>query len=265
MTHLAGLYVYPLKSAAPLRRDSGEVERRGLAHDRRWMVVDAQGSFLTARKYPRLTLIRAQPDGDWLTLEAPCMPRLQLKPQHNDRRDDIIVWDSRVRALFAEANAQAWISEFLGLPAQFVFMDSTCMRPVDPKYSTPGDEVSFADGFPLLLISQAALDHLNTKLHEPIPMLRFRPNLVVAGTQPHAEDDWKRIRIGGIEFDLVKPCMRCTIPTINIERGKFDPDGEPLRTLKTYRRTAKGVSFGQNLIPRGVGTLRIGDVVEVLA
>ncbi len=265
MPSLTYLYRYPLKSAAPLPCEAAEVEARGLAHDRRWMAVDAHGSFLTARKYPRLTLIRAQPDGDWLMLEAPGMPRLQLIPARDDRREDVVVWDSRVPALFAEGNAQAWISEFLGVPAQLVFMDAACLRSVDPKYSTPGDQVSFADGFPLLLISQTALDNLNAKLSVPIPMLRFRPNLVIDGTQAHAEDGWKRIRVGDIEFDIVKPCMRCTIPTIDVERGTFDPDGEPLRTLKTYRRTDKGVSFGQNLIPRGVGTLRIGDAVEVLA
>ncbi|MGA9333493.1 MAG: MOSC domain-containing protein [Rudaea sp.] len=264
MATLAGIHIYPLKSGAPLQRDEALVEPRGLVHDRRWMVVDEQGSFLTARKHPRLTLIRAQPDGDWLTLDAPAMPRLQLKPAPDDRRDDVVVWDSTVRAAWADATAQAWISEFLCAPARFVFMDSGCARAIDPTYSTPGDEVSFADGYPLLLISQAALDHLNAKLIEPIPMLRFRPNLVVADTRAHAEDDWKRIRVGGIEFEIVKPCMRCTIPTIDIETGEFDPHGEPLRTLKTYRRAAKGVSFGQNLIPRGAGTLRLGDRVEVL-
>ena len=265
MPRLSSLYLYPLKSAAPLPCDTVQVQRRGLARDRRWMVVDTQGAFLTARKHPRLILIRAQPDGDCLLLEAPAMPCLQLKPAADDKCADVVVWNSTVRAVYADANAHAWISKFLGVPAQFVFMDVDCVRRVDPKYSSPGDIVSFADGFPLLLISQAALDQLNAKLPKPIPMLRFRPNLVIAGTPAHAEDDWKRIRVGGIEFDIVKPCMRCTIPTINIERGEFDADGEPLRTLKTYRRTAKGVSFGQNLIPRGVGTLHIGDAVEVLA
>ena len=264
MPHLAELYLYPLKSAAPLSRDSASVEPRGLAHDRRWMVVDANGSFLTARKHPRLTLIRAQTDGDWLTLEAPGMPGLQLKPADELRRDDVVVWNSTVQPVYADANANAWVSRFLGVPAQFVFMDSACVRAVDPDYSTAGDEVSFADGFPVLLISQAALDQLNAKLPTAIPMARFRPNLVIADTQPHAEDDWKRIRIAGIEFDIVKTCMRCTIPGIDIERGEFDPHGEPMRTLRTYRRTDKGVSFGQNLIARGAGTLRVGDAVEVL-
>jgi uncharacterized protein YcbX len=144
-------------------------------------------------------------------------------------------------------------------------MDDDCLRHVDPDYSQPDDIVSFADGYPLLLISQAALDLLNAKLAQPVPMLRFRPSLVIAGTAPHAEDGWKRVRIGGVEFDVAKPCIRCAFTTVDFERGAFDPSGEPLRALLTYRRTPKGVSFGQNLIPRGAGTLRVGDALEVLA
>ena len=144
-------------------------------------------------------------------------------------------------------------------------MDVDCLRAVDPDHSRPGDIVSFADGYPLLAISQAALDLLNSRLTRPVPMLRFRPNLVIAGTAPHAEDGWKRVRIGGVEFDVAKPCIRCVFTTVDFERGAFDPSGEPLRTLLTYRRTPKGVSFGQNLIPRGAGTLRVGDAFQVLA
>jgi len=154
-------------------------------------------------------------------------------------------------------------------PHRLVHMDAACARPMkakyDGRYGNDDDEVSFADGFPLLLISQAALDQLNAKLAAPVPMLRFRPNLVVAGTAPHAEDHWKRIRVGTIEFEVLKPCVRCVFTTVEFERGAFDPSGEPLRTLLKYRRSAEGVTFGQNLIPRGRGTLRRGDAVEVLA
>jgi hypothetical protein len=262
---LASIHIYPLKSGAPLAADVARVQARGIEHDRRWMVADAHGKFLTARQYPRLTLIRAQPDGDGLVLDAPDMQTLHLATPRPDQRIAATVWKSTVQALDANAQAQTWISAFLGRPAQLVYMDATCVRAVSPDYGQPGDEVSFADGFPLLLISQAALDLLNTKLAAPVPMLRFRPSIVVTGTQAHAEDDWKRIRVGAIEFDVVKPCIRCVFTTVDFTRGEFDPGGEPLRTLLTYRRTPAGVSFGQNLIPRGVGTLRTGDAVEVLA
>ncbi len=261
---LASIHVYPLKSCAPLALDSARVEARGLEHDRRWMAVDASGKFLTGRQHPRLTLIRAEPDdAGTLRLRAPDMPELRLMPAPDRARRTVEVWDSRVDALVADAAADAWISAFLGIPARFVHMDADCLRNADPDHSQPGDIVSFADGYPLLAISQAALDLLNSKLAQPVPMLRFRPNLVIAGTTPHAEDDWQCVRIGGLEFDVVKPCIRCVFTTVDFTRGVFDESGEPLRTLLTYRRTAKGVSFGQNLIPRGAGTLHVGDTLTV--
>ena len=263
---LAALHVFPIKSCAPLSPAAATVEACGLAGDRRWMVVDAHGRFLTARKLPRMTLVRAQPHGDGMQVAAPGMPELYLRAQADETaRREVVVWNSTLSARIAEAQADAWISRFLGLPAAFVHMDAQALRPVDPVYARDGDIVSFADGFPLLLISQAALDQLNAKLATPVPMLRFRPNLVVDGVPAHAEDDWKRVRIGGIEFDVVKPCVRCVLTTVDFERGEFAADGEPLRTLLSYRRGPKGVTFGQNLIPRGRGTLRVGDALEVLA
>lgn len=261
---LSAIHIFPIKSCAAWVRDEAVVEARGLAGDRRWMVTDVNGKFLTARQHPRLTLVRARADGGALALSAPDMPPLRLTPPASAARVETTVWKSLVRAQVADAEADGWISAFLGLPARFVHMDADCVRTVDADYGRPGDEVSFADGYPLLLISQAALDALNAKLAQPVPMLRFRPSLVVAGTAPHAEDEWKRIRIGAIEFDLVKACTRCVFTTVDYERGEFDPAGEPLRTLTTYRRTPKGVTFGQNLIPRGRGRLRVGDAVEVL-
>jgi uncharacterized protein YcbX len=261
---LSTIHVYPVKSCAPLSPTQALVEPRGLAGDRRWMVTDESGAFLTARKFPQLTLIHAVPDRDGLLLDAPDMPSLRLACPAPAPRIETTVWRSVVQALPASADADAWISDYLDLPARFVHMDADCTRPVSLEYGLPGDEVSFADGYPLLLISQAALDALNARLARPVPMLRFRPSIVVAGTTPHAEDEWKRIRVGEVEFDVVKPCTRCVFTTVDFEQGAFDPSGEPLRTLTTYRRTPMGVTFGQNLIPRGSGTLRLGDPVEVL-
>ena len=266
---LSSIHIYPLKSCAPLALEHAQVEARGLARDRRWMAIDADGNFMTGRDHPRLTLIRALPDGDALQLDAPGMPTLHLLPPAHAARIETAVWGARVTPQLASAQAQAWISAFLGAPCRLVHMDAACTRAVKAKYEgrygEDGDEVSLADGFPLLLISQAALDQLNGKLARPVPMLRFRPNLVVAGTQAHAEDGWKRIRVGAVEFDVVKPCSRCVFTTVDFERGERDPSGEPLRTLIGYRRSDDGVTFGQNLIPRGTGILRVGDVVQVLA
>lgn len=270
MPTLSALHIYPLKSCAPLTLDTASVEARGLTNDRRWMVVDANGKFVTGREQSRLTLIRARPDGTALLLEAPGMPSLRVAPPAaDDERVDTAVWGAAIAPLLAADLAHAWLSRFLDIPCRLVYMDGKCTRLVkakyDGKHGEDADQVSFADAFPLLLISQAALDQLNAKLAAPVPMLRFRPNLVVAGTEAHAEDGWKRIRIGAVEFDVVKPDVRCVFTTVDFERGERDPSGEPLRTLITYRRTPEGVTFGQYLIPRGTGTLRVGDVVEVLA
>ena len=262
---LASIHIYPLKSCAPLPLNAASVQRRGIAHDRRWLIVDEDNRFITAREHPRLTLIRATIDDHGLHLTAPEMPELRVDiPRADAPRITVTIWDDRVSPLAADARANSWIVAFLGKPCTLVYMDENCVRMTDPDWSAPGDEVSFADGHPLLLISQASVDHLNERLQTPVPALRFRPNLLVENTEAHAEDGWKRIRIGDIEFDLVKPCIRCVFPNIDFSTGTFDPTGEPLRTLIKYRRTPKGVAFGQNLIPRGVGTLRAGDPVTVL-
>jgi len=269
MSVLASIHIYPLKSCAPLALDAAQVQTRGLERDRRWMVVDAEDRFVTGRQVPRLTLIRALPDNDALRLSAPDMPDLHVAPPPAEgARIASAVWGAPVRPLLAADAAHAWISTFLGVPSRLVYMDDACVRPVkakyDGKYGIDGDEVSFADAFPLLLISQASLDGLNARLKAPVPMLRFRPNLVIANTAAHAEDGWKRIRVGEVEFDLVKTCVRCVFTTVDFERGAFDLSGEPLRTLIQYRRSADGVTFGQNLIPRSAGTIRVGEPVEVI-
>ena len=263
--HLSALNIYPMKSCAPLPVESARIEPRGLQHDRRWMVVDADGRFLTGRELPRLTLVRAVPDGDGLSLEAPGMPALHVPVPATDATVPVVVWKSDVLARPCAAAADEWLSGFLDRPVRLVHMDARVHRPVVAMQAQPGDEVSFADAWPLLLVTQAALDGLNARLPRPVPMLRFRPNLVVSGAPAHAEDGWSRIRIGGHDFDVGPACVRCVFTTVDPARGERDPDGEPLRTLITYRRGEAGVTFGRNLVPRGTGTLRLGDAVEVLA
>lgn len=261
---LSAIYVFPLKSGAPLAVERVQVTARGLAGDRRWMVVDESGAFITGRTEPYLVRVRAEPQGEALRLDAPGMPPVLAYPV--SRRETVTIWRDLVEARAACAEANAWIREVLGRPCRLVYMDEVARRPVDPAHGRPGDEVSFADAFPLLLISTASLDALNARLDVPVPMLRFRPNLVVSGTEAHAEDHWTRIRIGALEFEVVKPCVRCGFTTVMPETGTLDPRGEPLRTLATYRRgPTGGVTFGQNLIARGGGWLQTGDAVTVLA
>lgn len=262
---LTGLHLYPIKSCAALSPSQATVEPRGLAHDRRWMIVDAQGRFVTGREVPRLVLIRAEPVAQGLRLRAPGMPEIIVGwPSPAAPRMLVMVWKSTVEAQLSGLDVDIWVSRFLQYDARLVHMDARSHRPIDPQRAHSG-EVSFADAYPLLLISQASLDGLNARLHKPVPMLRFRPNLVIDGVPEHAEDGWRRIRVAGIEFELVKPCTRCGFTTVMPETGTLDPSGEPLRTLARYRRHDKGVIFGQNLIAKGAGRLRLGDTVEVIA
>lgn len=263
--HLSELYLYPVKSTAPLAVSIAEVEPRGLRDDRRWMVVDAGGRFLTGRELSRLTLIRARPSLDGLVLDAPGMPTMQVPFPLTATTTPVKVWKSDVDARPADSGSEAWLSEFLQQPARLVHMDAGVVRTITSSHAKPGDEVSFADAFPLLLISRAAIDGLNERLARPVSVLRFRPNLVVDGVPAHAEDGWKRIRIGTVDFDVAKACTRCVFTTVDPVHGVRDPDGEPLRTLIGYRRTADGVTFGQNLVPRSGGAVRAGDAIEVLA
>jgi uncharacterized protein YcbX len=257
---LASIHIYPVKSTCGLDLQSAVIDARGLMHDRRWMVVDADNRFLTGRQLPRLVLVRAIPDGDGLRVDAPSMPDLKvLAPDGGGERLPVTVWDDVVDAACADADTDAWFSEFLGRSARLVMMDAQSARTVA---SMDADDVSFADGYPFLAISQASLDGLNARLAAPISIKRFRPNLVIAGCDPHAEDQWQRIRIGAIEFEAAKPCTRCVFTTVDPLLGVRDPSGEPLRTLKSYRRTHEGITFGMNWIARGRGEIRVGDRVE---
>jgi uncharacterized protein YcbX len=194
------------------------------------------------------------------------MPPLHVaEPPRHATPLAVTVWRDTVEARTCDASADAWLTRYLGEPMRLVHMGEETRRPVDPDYSRDGDVVSFADAYPLLVISQAALDGLNARLGRPVPMARFRPNIVVADSAPHAEDGWRRIRIGEVEFEAVKACTRCVFTTVDPASMTRDPDGEPLRTLVQYRRTPAGVTFGMNLIPRGTGRVRRGDAVSVLA
>jgi uncharacterized protein YcbX len=262
---LSAIHIYPIKSCAALAPEAAAVEPRGLAGDRRWMLVDAEGGFITGRQVPRTVLLQAQPQPEGLRLSAPGLPPFEVAvPPPGAPRCSVTVWKDSVVAPDAGDAVAAWLERALERSVRLVYMDAAAARPLKPGYAPDGAQVSFADGFPLLAISQAALDGLNARLAAPLPMLRFRPNLVIEGSAPHAEDGWRRLRIGAVEFAMAKPCVRCVFTTVDPARGEFDPSGEPLRTLKGYRRSAEGVTFGVNLVPRGSGTLRVGDAVEVL-
>jgi uncharacterized protein YcbX len=260
---LSGLYRYPVKSLAGEFLEQSRLDGFGLERDRRWMLVDREGHFLSQRELPRMALIRPSLTPDGLLLQTPQLPDLAVRfPDEDGERIKVRIWGDLCMAQLADSSTHAWFSDFLGRPCRLVHMPEQTLRPVDPNYALASDRAAFSDGFPLLLISQASLDDLNRRLDEPLPMLRFRPNLVVEGCAAYAEDSWRRIRIGVSTLRVVKPCSRCKITTVDPYTA--ETGSEPLRTLSGYRRRGNQVFFGQNLLHDGPGDLRLGMPLEVL-
>lgn len=227
------------------------------------MVVDENGRFFTQRKLPQLTQIRTRFIGEHLVVNAPGQVSLNVPVGYGaGKRISVQVWDDTLEAVVVSDEATAWLSTFLDRPCRLVYMDAESERPVDPEYGKATDEVSFADGYPLLLVNEASLADLNARMAEPLPMNRFRPNVVIEGAEAWGEDTWSQVRIGDVLFEGVKPCARCVVTTTDQETGVRAK--EPLRTLATFRKYGNGVYFGQNLIPSNEATIRVGDPVEVL-
>lgn len=262
---LAAIMVYPIKSCAGLSMTASAVEPRGLKGDRRWMVVDAEGRFVTGRQAPLLVRVLVEDmDSDGLRLSAAGMPELGVRRPSGGRRFDAQIWDCTVSALDAGPAAAEWFSHYLDSPMRLLYADEQMQRGPEAEYSLPGDQLAFADGYPLLLLSRAAAEDLSARAGRELGWRRFRPNLLIEGVAAHAEDRWKKIRIGAVDFDLVKPCIRCVFTTIDPDTGMAESDGEPLASLKNYRRSAAGICFGQNLIARSAGAIYCGDHVEVI-
>jgi uncharacterized protein YcbX len=258
---LTGLQVYPIKSAAGFAPDEWRVDDLGLEHDRRWMVVDTRGEMLSQRTHPRLALVRPSLGDGTLRVEAPGMPALELplRPA-GGVTTSVVVWDDTCAAWWTGERAAGWFSDLLESECSLVYMPDSTVRPVDPDYAPAGTRVSFADGFGFLLVSEESLADLNGRLDAPLPMNRFRPNLVIAGGEPFGEDAMSDFRIAGVPFRVVKPCARCVLTTtdqVTLERGP-----EPLRTLATFRRRDGKVYFGQNVVHHGTGRLRVGEPVQ---
>jgi len=263
MIRVSALYLHPVKGCAGIRVDSAEVTARGFANDRRFMIVDADGIFVTQRERPELVRVHTALGPDALDLTAKGLPPLRLPLRHESGpRRDVRVWAHEGRAV-VHAEGSAWFSAFLGNPSELVYMPDDERRPVNPTYARPGDIVSFADGYPLLLVSQASLDDLNARLEQPIVMERFRPNIVVEGCPPFAEDAWPAFQIADLGFRGAKRCSRCVVTTVDPATG--DRGVEPLRTLATFRKQDGEIWFGMNVVPDGTGTVRVGDLVRLPA
>ncbi|TLU98966.1 MOSC domain-containing protein [Dyadobacter luticola] len=262
--YLSEIWIYPVKSLGGIRLSEAQTEERGLQYDRRWMIIDENDKFITQRIYSKMALIDVALEESHLKISNRLEPGNDvLVPFEPVTRNPVTVtiWDDLVEAVTVCDEADAWLSKELGQNLRLVVMPKSTRRQVDTKYAKNDEYVSFADGYPYLVISQASLDDLNAKLPEPITMTRFRPNFVITGTEPFEEDQWKKISIGNLDFEILKPCARCILTTVNPQTAEKSP--EPLKTLATYRKVNNKILFGQNVVAKGFGVVKVGDVVEV--
>ena len=261
---ISALHWYPIKSCRGAPLAEAVVGARGIVGDRAFMVVDADGRFLTQRTLPQMALIEPHVDDHTLRLAAPDSPPLSVPILSRGLPRDVVVWRDSCAAIDQGDEAAEWLSAFLAVSCRLVRIADDMVRRVDPAFAVSGaDQVGFADGYPFLLVTEDSLADLNGRLSTPLPMNRFRPSIVIRGAAPYAEDTWKRIRMGGITFAVVKPCARCTITTVDQQTALSAQ--EPLRTLATYRQVqGRGVLFGQNLIHESTGVIRVGDAVEIV-
>ena len=266
MLILSELWIYPIKSMGGIALTEATAQPRGLQYDRRWMLIDETGRFMSQREIPGMALLGTAIEDAHLRVFRKKTPaehiRIPLQfPVGSLPEIMATIWDDTCIAQVLPPDINDWFSIQLKQKVQLVYMpDSTC-RDADPHYAPEGQHVSFADGFPYLIIGQATLDELNRQLPEPLPMNRFRPNFVFTGGTPHEEDEWSDFQIGSIAFRGVKRCARCAIPTIDQETAISK--AEPIKTLATYRSFNKKILFGQNVILTGeVGVVRVGSLLK---
>jgi uncharacterized protein len=247
--HLQDIYIYPIKSLGGIRLDESDTEARGLRYDRRWMLADKQGTFLTQRTLPAMALLKVEVTASGLRVHHTQDPENRILIPFEPKTGTMLpvkIWQDVVTGQLADPDASRWFSESLKRECDLIYMPPSTRRAVDPAYAVNEDPVSFADGMPFLLISQASLDDLNIRLTDPVPMSRFRPNLVIAGCGPFEEDTWDEIAVGETVFKIVKPCARCIVTTIDQDTGIQGK--EPLKTLSGYRKVGNKVLFGQNMV-----------------
>ena len=257
------IWLYPIKSCKGISVSNAPVDERGIKYDRRWMIVDSFGHYVTQRKKPTLALVCVSLVDGYVFLSAPKMPDIRFPiDKVGPDIQNVTIWGDKCVAQSVNKKVSEWFSDYLNFKVKLVFLPDNSVRQIDPKYSVGPFSTSFTDGFPFLLISQATLDDLNGRLLEKLPMDRFRPNLVVSCKYAFEEDLWQTIKIGDVVMQVVKPCARCVVTTTNQDTGKRGK--EPLTTLAKYRNINGKLMFGQNLIHQNTGTIQLGDEINVL-
>jgi uncharacterized protein len=267
MPHITALNVYPVKSCRGIALTQGRLTATGFEHDREWLITSPEGKFLTQRERPLLAQIETALTSDQLVLRKPNGAELSLPLNMTGPEVEVTIWKDRCGAFDAGDEAANWLTEHIGKPARLVRFDQRRKRPCAEEWTQGVEAYSqFSDAFPWLLISQASLDELNTRLKQPLPMNRFRPNIVVDGLAPFGEDEVNEFIAGDVRLRAVKPCTRCAITTTDQMTGERTTE-EPLKTLKEFRfdRGLRGVTFGQNMIlVSGLGNeLKVGQRLDV--
>lgn len=259
------LYIYPIKSLAGIRLSEAKVEERGFELDRRWMLIDEEGKFLSQRTFPMMAMLKVELGKDFLSVYHVSDPSKLIQipfEEEGEEVSSVTVWDDEMSARLVNTEVDQWFSQMLEMKVRLVKMPLSTERKVDSKYAVNDESVSFADGMPYLLIGQESLNDLNEKLENPVSMNRFRPNIVFSGGQAFAEDFWKKIQIGDLDFQVVKPCARCVMITVEQDTGIKGV--EPLKTLAAYREVGHKILFGQNMVALSSGILRVGDRIELV-
>lgn len=264
MLSVTELYIYPVKSLGGISLPAASLTDRGFEYDRRWMLVDENNRFLSQREVPFMACLHVKLlNGHLVVINTNTSDFFYLTPLPPLATETtmVTVWDDECHAQWVSTEADAWFSKQLDISCRLVYMPDSTLRRVDECYAHNKEITSFSDGYPLLMIGQASLDDLNGRLLNPLPINRFRPNIVFTGGLPFQEDDMKQFSIGDIRFLGVKPCARCVMTTIDQQTAVKAK--EPLKTLSTYRMKDNKIYFGQNLLYQGHGTIRVGDAITI--
>ena len=263
--HISALHRYPIKGCRGHSLSTTSLDGLGFVGDRRLMLIDASGRFISQREEPLLATIEPELSESRLTLRAPHAQAIALEIDAAGAAVEVTVWDDQFLAIDQGEQAALWFSDVLGTAVRLVWYGPQSSRLIDPAYTPRSDaQTAFTDGYQVLIVLEASLADLNARLAEPVPMARFRPNIVVAGGAAWSEDAWRVVTAGGMTFDAVKPCARCVVLTADQQSGARHPRQEPLRTLATFRTIpGLGVIFGQNLVTRSPGNLAVGDAVII--
>lgn len=262
---IGGLFIYPIKSLSGISLSTSNVEKRGLQYDRRWVLVDDDNLFVSQRDHNNLALLQPMITEDSIVITQKNDPSVKLEipliPQ-GTIREIVTIWDDTCKAVEVSEKASAWFTKQLNTNCRLMYMPDDSIRLADTSYAIKADDkVSFADGYPILAITESSMEQLNSKTEIEIPIDRFRPNFLIKGGHSHIEDELRSFSIEGIEFYGVKPCARCIMTTVDQEtavKGK-----EPLKSLATYRKSGNKILFGQNIIPMNVGNVSVGDTISV--